>query len=230
MGALACLDMAGTTIIDDGLVVDAFAAALDELGHPMDEATQDLVNATMGQSKVEVFARLLGSRQAAQQAAAAFERAYEGLVQDRGARLIPGALHALAELRAGGMSICLTTGFSPVTRDLLVQACGLRDHIDLALSPADTANGRGRPAPDMILTALMATCTDSVAQVLVVGDTASDMASGVAAGAGHVIGVLTGVHGMAELLAAGAHQVIASVADLPAALQAGWPPPQPSRA
>lgn len=65
---------------------------------------------------------------------------------------------------------------------------------------------------------------------MVVGDTASDMASGVAAGAGHVIGVLTGVHGMAELQAAGAHQVIASVADLPAALQAGWPLTQPLRA
>jgi phosphoglycolate phosphatase-like HAD superfamily hydrolase len=49
---------------------------------------------------------------------------------------------------------------------------------------------------------------------MVVGDTAADMQSGVAYGATQVIGVLSGAHKEADLLAAGATSIINSVADL----------------
>lgn len=215
---LACLDMAGTTVIDDGLVEAAFLRALAETGHPIDDQTRAYLLKTMGQSKVEVFAHLLGSREAGERGAAAFERAYADIVQDQGASLVSGVAEALADLREKGLAICLTTGFAPVTRDLLIEACGLAPLIDLALSPADTPLGRGRPAPDMVLVALMRTGTRSVSEVLVVGDTATDMAAGVAAGAGMVVGVLTGVHGQSELWSAGATTVIDSVAQLPAVI------------
>lgn len=220
---LACLDMAGTTIMDDGLVQGAFAQALQTVGHRLDEATLDYVTRTMGQSKVEVFAHLLGSRDAGERGAAAFEVAYARLTHDQGAALIPGTAEALADLRERGMAICLTTGFAPATRDLLIEECGLSDMIDLALSPSDTPSGRGRPAPDMVLTALMATRTSSVSQVMVVGDTSSDMASGTAAGAAMVIGVLTGIHTAEVLWEAGATEVVDSIADLASTL----PTPDP---
>jgi phosphoglycolate phosphatase len=51
--------------------------------------------------------------------------------------------------------------------------------------------------------------------MVVVGDTSSDVASGLAAGAGLVVGVLTGAHSEKTLTDAGADVVIASVADLP---------------
>lgn len=215
---LACLDMAGTTVVDDGLVTGAFEQALAEIGHQVDESTREFLIATMGQSKIEVFTRLLGNAVQAERATAAFEVAYAHLVQGRGASLVPGTVQALGALRSLGLSICLTTGFAAPTRDLLIEACGLQPLIDLALSPADTPAGRGRPYPDMILCALMSTGTTSVAEVLVVGDTSSDMASGVAAGAGMVVGVLTGVHDAATLWSAGATTVIDSIADLPSAL------------
>ncbi|MFM7147718.1 MAG: HAD family hydrolase [Actinomycetales bacterium] len=217
---LVCLDMAGTTVRDDGLVLDAFAAALAQVEHPLDEDTREVVVATMGQSKIEVFTSLLGSLTEAQRATEAFEQSYEHLVRQRGADLIPGTAHTLAWLREQGASICLTTGFSPATRDLLIESCGLRGLIDLALSPVDTAHGRGRPAPDMILTALMATGTSAVSRITVVGDTRSDMASGVAAGAGLIVGVLTGIHSEADLVDAGSTHVIESVADLPSVVVA----------
>lgn len=215
MLSLACLDMAGTTIIDDGLVEAAFTRALSSLGHHVDDQTRSFLIQTMGQSKVEVFTQVLGSRSAGEQGAAAFEEAYAAVIREQGAALVPGTAAALAQLRARGLAICLTTGFAPVTRDLLIDACELGPLIDLALSPVDTPAGRGRPAPDMVLTALMRTGTNAVSDVLVVGDTASDMAAGVAAGAGMVVGVLTGVHGAEQLRATGATHVIASVADVP---------------
>ncbi len=54
--------------------------------------------------------------------------------------------------------------------------------------------------------------------MVVVGDTESDAASGRSAGAGLVVGVLTGTRDEAALIAAGADLVLPSIADLPAAL------------
>ena len=54
--------------------------------------------------------------------------------------------------------------------------------------------------------------------LVVVGDTESDAGSGVAAGAGLIVGVLTGGRSASALQAAGAHEELASVADLPALL------------
>jgi phosphoglycolate phosphatase-like HAD superfamily hydrolase len=88
--------------------------------------------------------------------------------------------------------------------------------VDAALSPVDV--GRGRPAPDLVLTAVIRSQASSVASVVVVGDTTSDVASGRAAGAGLVVGVLTGAHDRAALTAAGADAVIDDVSVLPALL------------
>ncbi len=60
---LAVLDMAGTTVSDDGVVLAAFSGALGAAGWSpgriADEATDRLV-ASMGRSKQEVFTELLG--------------------------------------------------------------------------------------------------------------------------------------------------------------------------
>ncbi len=81
------------------------------------------------------------------------------------------------------------------------------------VTPAEA--GRGRPAPDLNLTALIRTGASSVDALAAVGDTASDIRSGRAAGAGLVAGVLTGSLSRDRLLAAGADEVLDSVADLP---------------
>jgi phosphoglycolate phosphatase-like HAD superfamily hydrolase len=57
-----------------------------------------------------------------------------------------------------------------------------------------------------------------MSEVVVVGDTPSDIASGTAAGAGLVLGVLTGSFGAQALADAGANGVLSSVADLPSVL------------
>ncbi len=101
---------------------------------------------------------------------------------------------------------------------------GWRPLIDLALSPADA--GRGRPWPDLPLTALLRLGGGAVRELLVAGDTPSDIESGLRAGAGVVAGVTTGASGEDELAAAGAPHVLDSVTGLVRLLGIGAPTPR----
>jgi phosphonatase-like hydrolase len=215
---LVVLDMAGTTVRDDGVVEQAFERAARETGvadrMPWADAL-DYVRRTMGQSKIDVFTHLSGGDgQRATVATAAFERAYADLIDAAGVDPIRGATETVERLRVAGLAVVLTTGFAPATRDAIIDRLGWSPLVDAALSPADV--GRGRPAPDLVLGAVLVTRTSSVASVVVVGDTTSDIAAGRAAGAGLVVGVLSGAHDRDALLAAGANAVIDDVTALPA--------------
>ena len=214
---LVVLDLAGTTVVDDGLVESAFARAWDrardtEVGR---EAAIDHVRATMGQSKIEVF-RAIADEETAQALNGAFEDALLELIDEGRCAPIPGAEETIRALRSRGLAIAFTTGFSRSTADAIIESLGWNELADVVLTPADA--GRGRPAPDLALVALLRTQTSSVAAMVTVGDTESDSASGRAAGAGLVVGVLTGGRTENGLLEAGADVVLASIADLPAIL------------
>jgi phosphoglycolate phosphatase len=226
---LACLDMAGTTVTDDGAVASAFAEALGAGGIEPDtpagrEATS-YIRETMGQSKIEVFGAIFdGDKERARAANLRFERSYAESVAGGKVGSIPGAEEAIAQLRAFGIKVCLTTGFAPETRDSLIDALGWRDRIDLALSPADC--GRGRPYPDMILHAVIALQIEAVASVAVVGDTTSDVLAGRRAGASLVVGVLTGAHRRSDLEMVAPTHIVPSIADFPALLTPDRLPPK----
>ncbi|UFQ15845.1 MULTISPECIES: phosphonatase-like hydrolase [Streptomyces] len=219
---LVVLDMAGTTVADGGLVEQAFSAAATELGVEPGSAGHAeklaYVRATMGESKISVFRHLFGEETLAQRANTAFEQAYGELVDGGRIAPIPGARQAIERLKDQGRTVVLTTGFARVTQDAILDALGWRGLVELTLCPAD-AGGRGRPYPDMVLSAFLRTgAVAGVQEVAVVGDTAYDMTSGVRAGAGVVAGVLTGAHGEARLREHGATHVLASVAELPGLL------------
>lgn len=210
--------MAGTTIADDGVVAGAFAAALDGAGlapgSPRFAEAMAHVAASMGQHKLAVFSRLLGDDAAARRATARFEEAYDEAVRASAVVPLPGASDAIARLRGGGCLVALTTGFSPHTRDAILDAVGWREAVDLAVSPAD-AFGRGRPSPAMIHVAMARLAVDDVREVATAGDTTSDLVAGWRAGASIVAGVLTGSHDRETLAAAPHTHLLASVADLP---------------
>jgi phosphonatase-like hydrolase len=201
--ALVVLDMAGTTVRDDGVVDEAFISALStvgvEPGSPRFASAEIYVRDTMGQSKAEVFAALLDPDEAAR-ATEAFARAYEEIVAAGRVAPMDGALDMFVTLRARDVKIALTTGFAPSTRDALIASLGWSEYVDLALSPADS--GRGRPAPDMILDAMKRLGVLDGGAVAVVGDTVSDLEAGTNAGARAVVGVLSGAHDRATLLTA----------------------------
>jgi phosphoglycolate phosphatase len=215
---LACLDMAGTTIRDDGLVEQAFTVAF--AGHGVAPGTQDhermlaWVRKTMGQSRIEVFRMLLdGDEQRAQAANETFEEAYGLLVDDGAVLPIPGAIEAVKVLRHAGLKVALTTGFARSTQEAIVTALGWWSQVDLVLSPADA--GRGRPHPDLVLVAGQRLGVPDMARVVVVGDTPLDLIAGRRAGAGRLVGVLTGAGDRQALRAAGATDVIGSIGELP---------------
>jgi phosphonatase-like hydrolase len=209
---LICFDMAGTTVNDQGLVLDAFRGTIDELGVTGDAAreAEAYVIETMGQSKIEVFTELFDAR--ADAANDAFERQFVTLALEVGVSEIPGARATVEELKSRGLAVALTTGFSPATREVLIDILGWSELFGLRVSPADA--GRGRPTPDMILLCALRSRVSAVQTIMVVGDTASDMQAGRRAGVGQCVGVLSGTDNEARLLESGADSVLESVVDL----------------
>jgi phosphonatase-like hydrolase len=211
---VACLDMAGTTVADDGTVMEAFTAAITEQNLEVaafHRAMTD-VKSTMGQSKIEVFRRILGDEASARKANEAFEEHYAAAVRRGAISGLPGAQDTITRLREAGVRVCLATGFSPATRDAILEELGWGDLIDLALSPADA--GRGRPWPDLPLTALLRLRGGGVGELAVAGDTSSDIESGLRAGAAIVAGVLTGAGSRADLERAGAPLILDTIAGI----------------
>jgi phosphoglycolate phosphatase len=214
---VACLDMAGTTVRDDGTVLEAFSAAIAAQDLPVAAYHQAIadVRSTMGQSKIEVFRRILGDEAAARKANEAFEDHYAAAVRAGAVAPMPGAAETVTALREAGVRVCLATGFSPATRDAIIDRLGWDLLADLVLSPADAGFwARGRPWPDLPLTALLRLRGGAVTELAVAGDTASDVESGLRAGAGVVAGVLTGADSRADLERAGAPLILNSIADL----------------
>ena len=146
---LVALDMAGTTVADDGAVEEAFQHALDAVGldrRAAERRPEEYIRRTMGQSKITVFTELLGGdRHLAERANEAFEAAFDSAVDRGEVWAIPGAEPCLAALRQAGMRLCLTTGFSPATRDRIVSASGGR-RWSTWCSPRPTPDGVG-PGP-----------------------------------------------------------------------------------
>jgi phosphonatase-like hydrolase len=210
---LAVVDMAGTTVADDGLVVTAFemaatAAGVPESGPERDRAREYVLD-TMGQSKISVFRALFGNEDRAQQANAAFEQAYEQLIDEGRAAPIDGAAESVTRLRDNGIRVALSTGFSGTTQEKLLAALGWQSLADLVIAPGPGV--RGRPYPDLILTALVRLEIDGVANVATLGDTSSDIECALRAGVAIAAGTLTGAHNEQRLRAAGATHVVDSV-------------------
>lgn len=155
------------------------------------------------------------------------------------ARLIPGTLDAVADCRGRGLKIGTTTGYSRTVMDALLPAAAAQGYVpDAVIVPSDVP--AGRPAPYMIYRNLIDLGVYPAACVVKVGDTLPDIAEGLNASVWTAAITQTGNQlGLSEadvsslpdaelsarldsierdLRQAGAHEVIRSIADLPAAL------------
>jgi phosphoglycolate phosphatase len=213
---MAAFDVAGTTVQDDGIVIEAFKVAFETTQPDLwlskgAEWTQYAIE-TMGQSKIEVFTALLGDAEKAYQANLAFEEAYVNEIAEQGIAPIVGSLELFAALREKGIPVVLTTGFSRSTLNVLLTELNWFDLVDLTVTPEEA--GRGRPHPDMLQFAAEKVNAPTPAFSLVVGDTESDMKSAVAFGSKNIFGVLSGAHNKEQLINGGATSVVNSVADI----------------
>lgn len=213
---MLALDVAGTTVQDQGVVLTAFESAFSnlvpEIWAERSKELMDYAVATMGQSKIEVFTAMLGEGAKAHMANVEFEKAYLKAIEAGGARPIDGAEELFVVARQHGIPVVLTTGFSRKTLDALISALGWGDAIDLTVTPTEA--GRGRPHPDMLNLAATHFGVTDKSSVVVAGDTESDITFGKAFGSSHVYGVTTGAHSYSQLVRAGATNVFASVQDL----------------
>jgi phosphonatase-like hydrolase len=217
---IACLDLAGTTLVDGDAVETAFAEAIATVGVVPGTAAHTRamgrVREFRGRPKIEIFRKLFAGDEARAQAAnLSFERSYDLVVDRRGLSPVPGAEAAIERLGGAGVRVCLTTGFSRRTLGRVLDALGWWGCVDLALCPEDGGSGRGRPYPDLILSAALRLGVDDVRHIAVCGDTENDVLSGRRAGASIVAGVLTGAHSQAQLIGAGATHVLGSVKEFP---------------
>jgi phosphonatase-like hydrolase len=215
--------MAGTLINDGATVLLAFSrglAAAGVTGEQLESAIQ-YAKQTMGQSKSDVFAHLVGHRgeAAVNSAMEAFDAVLEEAIDAGRVTELPGAGETLAQLRSMGLKVCLTTGFSARLQARLIEHLCWAGRVDFFFAPAGGL--RGRPYPDMVLAAAMRAQVDDVREVVVAGDTASDLWSGWRAGASVVAGVLSGSDDRSTLEKAPHTHIIASIADLPAIIRAG---------
>lgn len=216
---LVAFDMAGTTVRDEGVVPYAFRLALEPLGIA---PTETQVSAVRGADKREAIARLvrgsLGERgdlgEVVRATYARFAAALRTAYSEGPLAEIPGASDLFARLREAGVKVALTTGYDRATRDLILRRLGWDDgRVDAAVSAEDVT--AGRPAPYMLFRAMELTGVASVQRLAAVGDTVVDLEAGTNAGAGFVVGVLSGAHGVEKLGPARHTHLIETLAELP---------------
>lgn len=153
---------------------------------------------------------------------------------------IPGVVETIERLKARGIRIGSTTGYTREMMDIVRPAAAARGYtVDYLATPSGLP--AGRPAPYMIFENMTALAIPSVKQVVKVGDTLSDIREGLNAGV-HTVGVVTGSNELglseeeydllppgelagrkraarARMLAAGAHDVLDTLAELPAFIE-----------
>lgn len=220
---LAVFDIAGTTLA----VADEVPAALDgAFAEAGVSVPSDAITAVRGRSKSEAI-RLLVDRYAPGSAepdvlGARILGRFRELLRARlagGARPVAGAESTLQWLRDQGVARVLTTGFDrELARSLMEQVGWRAPLIDGVVAAEDVTHGR--PDPELVYRAMEIVGCGDAGRVAVIGDTTADLDTGRAAGACCTIGVLTGAHDRAALEGHPHTAILASVAELPAWLEA----------
>jgi phosphonatase-like hydrolase len=217
---LAALDMAGTTINEDGAVYRALRTAVERTGVPVAEADLQTWMGTDKREAIAALVRLGGGTptpELVEDGYAAFREFLREAYRTTPPQAIPGVEEALAELRRRGIKVALTTGFSDDVAYPLLESLGWSTgeggNLDAVVTSDEVP--RGRPAPHMIHRAMEKTGVIDTRRVLAAGDTVVDVEAGANAGAGVVIGVLTGELTRADFEGHPQTHVLDSVADIP---------------
>ena len=129
---------------------------------------------------------------------------------------MPPALPVRAD--RAGVKVALQTGYAAPVANSIMTGLGwtVGETVD-ALVTSDTV-AASRPAPYLIFHAMEATGVVDVRRVLTAGDTPNDLAAGMNAGAGFVVGVTTGSFTRPQLEAEPHTHILDSVAAIPALL------------
>ena len=224
---LVVFDIMGTLVKDVGAMENALKGALSH--HSVPFALADLM-AMRGTGKIAAFTsiieRTVGKDREAEWSRTGAAEVYETFRQllkegyAKGpAQEIPGAEAIMRWLKSNGVSVAATSAVEIDLLQPLLERLGWSDGMfDCTVTAEEVP--MGRPAPYMIFVAMMRTGILDVHRVAAVGDTSVDLKAGTNAGAGWVIGMLSGAHDLVRLGAVPHTHIVNSVSDLPKILDA----------
>ncbi len=204
---LAVFDLAGTTVHDNQDVQRVLIKTLQRQGVAisLEEAAR-----VMGIPKPVALRQLLGEHlpDSIKVTDEMIDELHEAFVadmvsfykEDASVKEMKGASDTFRSLKESGITVYVDTGFDRKTTDALIERLGwLKDNLlDGSVTSDEVENGR--PSPDMIFKAMKLSKVTEVSYVAKVGDTASDLGEGTAAGCGLVIGVTTGAYSKEDLI------------------------------
>lgn len=248
------MDWAGTSV-DYGCFapVVAFIESFKQMGLTVTSAE---TRAHMGLTKIEEIRALFSIERVKEEFQAKYNRSYnENDIQECYRRFqqvlfdtledysepIPNVVDVIASLRAKGIKVGSTTGYTKNMMDVVIPAAAKKGYIIDSCITSDNLPG-GRPKPYMIYTNMCNLDIPSRRSVIKYGDTIADIREGVNAGVWSV-GVILGSNELAlteeevnalstedlkcrinevrnRMYAAGADYVVESINELPALIDA----------
>jgi phosphonoacetaldehyde hydrolase len=249
----AILDWAGT-VVDHGCMapaatfIEAFAdyevpVTAAQVRAPMGMAKRDHIRAI---TEIPDVAAAWTAQHGSPPGEAEIDALYERFLPlqvamvEKHSDLIPGALEAVASMRARGLKIGSTTGYPRAVMDVVVRTAAAQGYApDTIVCAEDTP--KGRPGPFPALKALIDMAVFPVEAVVKIGDTVVDVEEGLNGGMWSVGITVTGnevglsladwralpdyeqtqyrMAAAGKLTAAGAHYVIDALADIGPVLQ-----------
>jgi phosphonatase-like hydrolase len=203
---LVVFDLAGTTVKENFDVQRTLQNSFDKVGLAISIAQASKV---MGIPKPVAIRQLLESLK--------YEFISDDLIQsihadfvsnmiafyktDKTVKENEGVTETFKELKKHGIKIIVDTGFDrPIVNALLQRLCWEKNQlIDGSVTSDEVVHGR--PFPDLIFKAMEIAGVTDVKRVAKVGDTASDLEEGNAAGCKFVIGITSGAFTYEQLSA-----------------------------
>lgn len=219
---LVIFDLAGTTVKDNKDVHRVLQQALEL--HDVTISVED-ANDVMGIPKPVAIEQLLRKRYTGPKSVTEkwIDEIHRVFVQqmidfykhDASVGEKEGTSDTFRMLKDRKLKVVVDTGFDrPITAPLLERLGWQKANlIDASVTSDEVA--RGRPYPDMIFRAMELTSIRDARVVAKVGDTASDLQEGNAAGCSLVIGVTTGAFTREQLLREKHTHLVSSLLDIP---------------
>ncbi|MDO5032711.1 HAD-IA family hydrolase [Corynebacterium sp.] len=213
--ALAIFDMAGTTVNERDEVYRVLREAAEREGAQFSDET---FQKYMGTEKRWAIGKLLSeggiepTPEIHEKAWQWFREELDSTYRQNPPQPIDGVEEAFAALRAAGIKVGLTTGFSREIVDLILGAMGWDDSV-IDFSAAGDEVEAGRPEPFLIQRVMEQAGVTDPAQVLSCGDTEADVVSAQRAQVTSV-GVLTGHLSREKFGELGADHVLDSAAEI----------------
>lgn len=216
---LAVFDMAGTTIMDNGFVANAFRNAFIKNGYNI--SLED-THPYMGVKKIVAVQMMLEELGVVNPEAEAEDIHADFVTEmvdfyeyDLSVKQFDDTEKVFRELKEHGVRIVMNTGFPKVIADTIVKRFQWIEKNLLDDYIASDEVDRGRPDTLMIDHLMHRAGIDDPMLVAKVGDTSVDIEEGINAGCGYIIAVTTGASTREELEGYKPTHIVDSLSEIP---------------